>query len=295
MTVASMTGFARSDGSTGGLTWHWEVKSVNGRGLDVRLRLPPGFEDLEPKIRELCAGKLTRGSIAVLLNVKREAGVTSIRLNEEVLGQVLDAAERLRARAPGASYSVEGLIQIRGVLDYAEAEETDGERQQRNQAILAGFAAALDGVVEMRRQEGARLVGLIRDHVARIVHLVETVEASPLRQPEVIRERLRALVARLTDATPALDPDRLYQEAMLLADKADIEEEVQRLRAHCEAATELLAAREPVGRRLDFLAQEFNREANTLCSKSTSAEVTRVGLELKSVIDQLREQVQNVE
>ena len=295
MTVASMTGFARSDGSTGGLTWHWEVKSVNGRGLDVRLRLPPGFEDLEPKIRELCAGKLTRGSIAVLLNVKREAGVTSIRLNEEVLGQVLDAAERLRARAPGASYSVEGLLQIRGVLDYAEAEETDGERQQRNQAILAGFAAALDGVVEMRRQEGARLVGLIRDHVARIVHLVETVEASPLRQPEVIRERLRALVARLTDATPALDPDRLYQEAVLLASRADIREELDRLHAHARAATELLQKGGAIGRRLDFLAQELGRESNTLCAKSNDAALTAIGLEMKVEVEQFREQVQNIE
>jgi uncharacterized protein (TIGR00255 family) len=295
MTLKSMTGFARADGSTGPVAWAWEVRSVNGRGLDLRLRLPPGLESLEPRIREAVGKRISRGSVTVNLNVKRGDGATQIRLNEAALEQVLDALERLRRTTGAAPPQAEALLGIKGVLEVVEAEESEEEMQARAEAMLADLGSALDGMVRARETEGRRLRAVILDQIAAIERLVQAADSAPGRAPEAMRRRLSEQLARLLESGASLDESRLYQEAALLATRADVEEELQRLRAHIAAARELLDASEPAGRRLDFLAQEFNREANTLCSKAIDPEMTRAGLELKAVIDQMREQVQNIE
>ncbi len=295
MSIKSMTGFARADGSTGPVAWHWEVRSVNGRGLDLRLRLPPGFEAMEPRIREAVGKRISRGSVAVNLNVKRGDGATEIRLNEAALTQVLDALERLRKTTGAGPPQAEALLGIKGVLEVVETEESEEELQARAQVMLTGLGEALDGVVRARETEGGRLRAIILDQVKAIERFVAAVAVAPARAPEAIRKRLSEQLARLLETGTSLDENRLYQEAALLATRADVEEELQRLGAHIAAARELLDSSEPAGRRLDFLAQEFNREANTLCSKASDPDMTRAGLELKAVIDQMREQVQNIE
>jgi uncharacterized protein (TIGR00255 family) len=295
MTIKSMTGFARADGVLGHVGWHWELRSVNGRGLDIRLRVPPGFEGLEPRIREAVARRITRGNLTVNLNVKRTHGQTEIRLNEIALRQVLAAVERLRLAAPVGRPSPEALLNVRGVLELVEPEESEVETAQRTEAMLASLESALDGMVRARTDEGGHLREIVVRQLAEIERLATTVEGSPARAPAAIRQRLKEQVGRLLDTGASLDETRLYQEAALLAARADVEEELKRLTAHVAAARALLDSRDPAGRRLDFLAQEFNREANTLCSKAWDAEITRTGLELKAVIDQMREQVQNIE
>jgi uncharacterized protein (TIGR00255 family) len=295
MTIKSMTGFARADGTAGLFAWHWEVRSVNGRGLDVRLRVPPGFEGLEPRIREAVAGRISRGSLTVNLSVKRAHGQTEIRLNEVALRQVLAAVDALRATVPVSPPSAEALLNVRGVLELVEPEESEAEAAQRSEAMLRSLEEALDGMVRARSEEGRRLRDVVAGQVADIERLVDGIERSPSRAPAAVRQRLKEQVGKLLEAGAALDEARLYQEAALLAARADVEEELKRLAAHVAAARDLLGKAEPAGRRLDFLAQEFNREANTLCSKASDPETARSGLELKAVIDQMREQVQNIE
>ena len=295
MTIKSMTGFARADGAAGPVSWHWELRSVNGRGLDIRLRVPPGFESLEPRIREAVGKRVSRGSLTVNLSVKRAHGQTEIRLNEVALKQVLAAVETLRGAAAVGPPSAEALLNVRGVLELVEPEESEAEAAARAEAMLASLDAALDGMVRARADEGGHLKAIVVRQLAEIERLVDGVERSPSRAPAAVRQRLKEQVGRLLEAGVTLDEARLYQEAALLAARADVEEELKRLAAHVAAARELLDSKEPAGRRLDFLAQEFNREANTLCSKAYDAETTRAGLELKAVIDQMREQVQNIE
>jgi len=295
MTIKSMTGFARADGARGSVAWHWEVRAVNGRGLDIRLRLPPGLEGLEPRVREAVAQRITRGSLSISLNVKRSDGATEVRINEAALAQVLAALEGLRARLNAPAPRAEALLALRGVLEVVEREDTESEALARNEAVLASLAEALDGVLRARRAEGGRLEAVIGEQLEAIARLIARIEAAPARSPAAIRQRLAEQLARLIEAGPGLDEQRLHQEAALLATRADVEEELKRLAGHITAARELLAAPQPAGRQLDFLAQEFNREANTVCAKASDAEVTRLGLELKAVIDQMREQVQNIE
>jgi uncharacterized protein (TIGR00255 family) len=295
MTIKSMTGFARSDGAAGPMSWTWEVRSVNGRGVDLRLRLAPGFEALEPQVREGVAQRISRGSLTINLNVKRTEGATQIRLNEVALGQVLAALGRVRSITDVAPPRPEALLAIRGVLEIAEPEESAAEGKACNGAMLASLGTVLDAMVSARAAEGTRLKVIVAQQLAAIERLVGVIAASPARSSEAIRQRLKDQLARIFDTGVALDEVRLYQEAALLATRADIEEELNRLGAHISAARDLLASTEPAGRRLDFLAQEFNREANTICSKANDADTTRAGLELKAVIDQMREQVQNIE
>ncbi len=295
MSLKSMTGFARAEGVRGGTSWTWEVKSVNGRGLDLRMRLPPGFESLEPKVRELVGQAIVRGSVNVGLAVKRADGVSEIRLNEAALKQVVAAAARVQAITGSSAASTEGLLGLRGVLEYVEAGESEDEAEQRTAAMLTSLKSALAELVVSRQAEGSHLATIMRDQLSDIERLVGLVTKAPARSTEAIRRRLEEMVGRILETSIALDPARLHQEAALLATRADVEEELKRLAAHVAAARDLLKAREPVGRKLDFLAQEFNREANTLCSKSNDPDITRAGLDLKTTIDQMREQVQNVE
>lgn len=297
MSVMSMTGFARVDGADVGASWYWELRSVNGRGLDVRLRLPPGSERLELQARELVGKRLTRGNVNLQLMQRRTVNATKLALNEEALEQILKVGEKLRKRLGAPAPTIEGLLGLRGVLEAVEVEESEDLLTARVEAQLGDLALGLTKLVEARAGEGVRLGRLVDGQVSRIADLIEAVENSPARSAEAIASRLREQVRRITNDVSAgsLDPSRLHQEAVLLAAKADIEEELQRLRAHVAAARELLDSETAIGRRLDFLSQEFNREANTLCSKSNDADVTKIGLELKTTIEQMREQVQNIE
>jgi uncharacterized protein (TIGR00255 family) len=295
MSIKSMTGFARAEGATGRITWHWELRSVNGRGLDIRLRLPSGNEALEPKVREAAGRHLTRGSITISLNIAHETGGQELRLNEQALAQVVAAAERIRQLTEVAPPRADGLLALKGVLEVVDHEEDPEVAAARQHAMLQSLEEALLALVEARAAEGARLAKVLGNHISEIERLVAKVESSPARTPAAIEARIKEQVARILDPDSGIDPARLHQEAVLIATRADVEEELKRLHAHIGAARELLQEQGPVGRKLDFLAQEFNREANTLCSKSGDVDITRAGLALKTVIDQLREQVQNIE
>jgi uncharacterized protein (TIGR00255 family) len=291
-----MTGFARTEGTIASASWHWEVRSVNGRGLDLRLRLPAGLEYLEPRVREAVGRHVSRGSINITLASERSGATAEFRLNERALAEVMRASDRIRSLTDAAPPRIDGLISIKGVLDVIEPEDDPAQVEARADAMLKSLDEVLTALVAARAAEGARLATALDMHLAEIERLVGVVRSSPARTPEAIAERLREQVKRLLDAgNGSFDPQRLHQEAVLLATRADVEEELQRLTSHIGAARELLASAEAVGRKLDFLAQEFNREANTLCSKANDIEITRAGLALKTVIDQLREQVQNIE
>jgi uncharacterized protein (TIGR00255 family) len=295
MTMKSMTGFARSDGAAGILSWHWEVRSVNGRGLDIRTRVPPGFEALETRLRDAVNKRLSRGSVNITLAIKRTQGEPELRLNEKALDQVLAAIERLKTRVAVGPPAAEALLNIKGLIELVEPEESEGEAQERTERMLASLDSALDGLVRSRAEEGARLQSILSEQIASIAALVAMIERMPARTPEAIRQRLKQQVDRLLETGNSFDENRLHQEAVLLAARADIEEELKRLSAHIAAAKDLVKSSEPVGRKFDFLSQEFNREANTLCSKANDTDITRAGLELKVIIDQMREQVQNIE
>jgi len=294
MALESMTGFARADGGTD-LRWTWEIRSVNGKGLDVRMRLPPGFERLEPAIRERVAARLSRGNVQVLLSVDRPTSGQRVTIDEGVLDQVIDAMARIGQRLAVQPPTLDGILSIRGVVNLEEADADEEARAAVDAEIMAGLDQALGDLAQSRQREGSAIGALLATRLDEIATLAHRAEVSPARQPEVIRARLAEQVAALLDAAPALDPDRLHQDAVLLATKADIREEIDRLNAHVAAARDMLAKGGAVGRRLDFLAQEFNREVNTLCAKSNDRGVTAIGLEMKAVVDQLREQIQNLE
>ena len=296
MTISSMTGFARSEGQTDTSAWTWEVKSVNAKGLDLRFRIPPGFERLEPAIRNRAQERFRRGSVTLSLGVSWNNGNAGFRINREVLEELLAALPEIRKQFPDAGPpSLDGLLGLRGVIEQTAIELSDKDKEAMDAAILASLDAALDALAAMRGEEGGRLesslVGML-DDIARLADEAETMAAV---QPDAIHKRLKAQVQELLDASPALPGDRLAQEVALLASKADLREELDRLKAHQEAARDLVAGSGAVGRKLDFLCQEFNREANTLCSKSQDVDLTRIGLDLKAAIEQFREQVQNIE
>jgi uncharacterized protein (TIGR00255 family) len=290
-----MTGFARADGVGDGVRWTWEIRGVNGKGLDIRLRIPPGFERLELAARERIGARLTRGNIQATLTVQREGAAVRLRVNEDVLAEVLAAMKTIGGRIEVGPPTLDGILAIRGVVDVIEADADESGRAALDEKILAGLDRALADLNLMRTREGAAIATALRIRIDEIERLTRAAAASPLRTPEAIRARLAEQIAALLDAAPALDPDRLHQEAVLLATKADIAEEIDRLDAHVAAARALLGEGGPAGRRLDFLAQEFNREVNTLCAKSNDRGLTAIGLDLKAVVDQLREQIQNLE
>lgn len=295
MALSSMTGFARAAGGSGPWTWTWEARSVNGRGLDLRLRLPSGYDSLEPAARAAAAERFQRGSLTLLLNLDEAAEGAGWRINEAALEQAVAAARALKERLPEAALSVDGLLSLRGVLETGAPPEAEPERAAREAAMLASLIEALDALREARRAEGRRLQALLESQLAEIARLSREARATAAAQPEALKQRLKEQVAALLEAAPPLSEERLAQEAALLAVRADVREELDRLDAHVAAARELIAAGGAVGRRLDFLAQELNREANTLCSKSADVALTRIGLEVKAVIDQFREQAANVE
>jgi len=290
-----MTGFARVEGTFADFRWHWEIRSVNGRGLDIRLRLPQGFERLEPGVRGLLQKRLARGSLTVGLQLHRTQPAGALRINDAALSAVLAACETLMASGKVEAPRADGLLALKGVIEVDEEATDDDTRAGLDAALMETFEDALSRLVEMRMTEGAHLAEILETRMGEIEALADGANANPSRTPEAITRRIEGQVKDLVDTTSALDPQRLHQEAVLLATKADIREELDRLKAHVAGVRDLLAGSGAVGRKLEFLAQEFNREANTICSKSNDVALTRTGLEMKSVVDQLREQVQNVE
>jgi uncharacterized protein (TIGR00255 family) len=296
MAIASMTGFGRAEGVHDGMNWVWEARSVNGRGLDVRLRLPPGNDAIEPSVREVTGKRIVRGNVSATLTLERQSNGGAVRLNEQVLGEILRAADRVKEITGGARPDTAALLSMKGVLELGDAGiDPPDVRIGRERALIAGFELAAGRLADARRAEGARLEAVIRDQISEIERLTAAVRASPSRSIDAIQGRIKEQMSRLLESADTLDQDRLHQEAVLVATRADVEEELARLDAHVEAARAILDEPSAVGRKLDFLAQEFNREANTLCSKANAVDITRLGLALKTVIDQLREQVQNVE
>jgi uncharacterized protein (TIGR00255 family) len=293
VTIASMTGFARAEGETSGLTWVWEARSVNGRGLDVRCRLPPGLDRLDPTVRVETARRLKRGNVSVTLSLSRAAGAAPFTIDRAVLDQVLALQTELHGRVDRAPPRLESLLLVPGVLDRGGLAEAVDEAVEK--ALLAGFAEALARLVAARSEEGGRLRSVLLAEIDEMERLAAEAAASAALRPEAVRERLRLQVQDLLGSVPALSEERLAQEAALLAAKGDIREELDRLSAHVAQARAMLGEGGAIGRRLDFLSQEFNRESNTLCSKSQDVALTRIGLALKTVIDQFREQIQNVE
>ncbi len=277
------------------MTWTWEIKSVNGRSLDLRVRVPSGAEQLEAGVRELAPQHLSRGNLQIGLSIDRSQMPMSFRINRALLEQLVAVTRELEAELPAAPPRLDGLLAVRGVLEVAEDPESEDTSAKRNAAMLSDLQTALKQLVKVRRDEGRRLQPVVAGHVDEIERLVTVAAKSAEAQPDALRARLKAQVEELLQASPALPEERLAQEAALLASKADVREELDRLRAHIEAARALLVEGGPVGRRLDFLCQELNREANTVCSKSAGAELTNLGLSLKTTIEKLREQVQNIE
>jgi uncharacterized protein (TIGR00255 family) len=294
MAIASMTGFAREAGVTGPFQWAWEIKSVNGRGLDVRLRVPPGFDAVGEEARTQVQRAFGRGQCQLNLSLTRAATSPRVKVNEEALQALVQALGRIALPANVGPASIDGLLAVRGVV---EVEDTADEElgAELSGELRAGVARAVEALRQSRAAEGRALAAVIEGQLAAIADLARQAEHNPARQPEAVRARLETQVATLLGAAPALDPERLHQEAVLLAAKADIREELDRLVAHIAAARELLAAGGAVGRRLDFLAQELGRETNTLCAKANDVSLSRIGLDLKAVVEQFREQVQNVE
>ncbi|MFL9827989.1 YicC/YloC family endoribonuclease [Rhodoplanes sp. SY1] len=295
MALSSMTGFARSHGTSGPYSFAWEIKSVNAKGLDVRLRLPPGWDAVEPPVRARAAEVLSRGTVYANLTLDRPGAQPVVRVNEAVLAAVLDTLKSLAGRVTAEPPRLDGILSVKGVVEVAEAEESEDDRRAAEAALVVGFAQALDGLATMRRHEGAALGRLLGQRLDEITGLVARAEAAPGRKAEAIRQRLADQVAALLETSERFDADRLHQEAILIASKADVREELDRLVAHVAQAKSMIAKGGAVGRRLDFLSQELNREANTVCSKSNDLELTNIGLELKSVVEQFREQVQNLE
>ena len=295
MVLSSMTGFARSHGGSGPYTFEWELKSVNAKGFDLRLRLPPGWDELEAFAKKRAGEVLSRGTVYANLNLKRSNAVSAVRINEDVLASIIKVAGTLAQRIDAVAPSIDGLLGIKGVIEVVEPESDEAEDKAAMDAAARAFEEALDHLVEMRRREGAALGQILQQRTDEIERLANKAEAAPGRKPEAIRTRLAEQIAALLETSDRFDADRLNQEAIMIATKADIREELDRIASHVAQAREMINKGGPVGRRLDFLAQEFNREVNTCCSKSNDIELTNTGLEMKNVVEQFREQVQNLE
>jgi uncharacterized protein (TIGR00255 family) len=295
MALSSMTGFARSRGASGPYAFEWELKSVNAKGLDFRTRLPPGWDELEAIVKKRAGEALSRGTVYANLNVKRASPVSTIRINEEVLASIIKVSALLAGKIDAVAPSIDGLLAIKGVIEVVEPESDEAEDKAAKAAAAAAFDQALADLVEMRRREGVTLGQILAQRMDEIEKLANKAEGAPGRKPDAIKARLAEQVAALLEASDRFDPDRLNQEAIMVAAKADIREELDRIASHISQAREMIGKGGPIGRRLDFLAQEFNREVNTCCSKSNDLELTNTGLEMKNVVEQFREQVQNLE
>ena len=295
MALSSMTGFARGHGVAGAYAWNWEIKAVNAKGLDVRLRLPPGWDAVEMPARKRASEELSRGTVYANLTVERKGVTSAVKVNEQVLAAVLSTLKGLSGKIEAAPATLDGILALKGVIEVSDEDEREDERRAAEAAIAKGFDKALAELSTMRREEGATLGKVLSARLSEIAALAARAEKAPGRKPEAIKARLAEQVATLLAASQRFDSDRLHQEAVMLAAKADIREELDRLASHVAQAQKLLTDGGAVGRKLDFLAQELHRESNTLTAKANDVELTNIGLELKTVVEQFREQVQNLE
>lgn len=295
MPLASMTGFARAQGASGAYAWAWELKSVNAKGLDLRLRLPASWDAIEAPARAALTKLLARGTISALLTIDRSGAAPSVRVNEDVLGALVEAAKKAASRFGVSPPGLDSLLGMKGVIEVADSEERPEEKQAAEKAVVQGFEQALKELSAMRVREGDALKHILSERIDEIAKLTAAADASPARKAEAIRAKLIEQVKTLLDTGEKFDADRLHQEAVMLAAKADIREELDRLTTHVAAVRKLLSDGGPVGRKLDFLAQELNRESNTLCAKANDVSLTAIGLDLKAAVDQFREQVANLE
>jgi uncharacterized protein (TIGR00255 family) len=295
MALSSMTGFARSHGASGPYVFEWELKSVNAKGFDLRTRLPPGWDELEAFAKKRAGEVLSRGTVYANLSVKRTGAASTIRINEEVLASIVKVAGVLAGKIDAVAPSIDGLLGIKGVIEVVEPESSEAEDKAAKAAAAAAFDQALLDLVEMRQREGMTLGQILIQRMDELERLAQKAEVAPGRKPEAIKARLAEQIAALLETSDRFDPDRLNQEALLIAAKADIREELDRIASHVSQTREMISKGGPIGRRLDFLAQEFNREVNTCCSKSNDLELTNTGLAMKNVVEQFREQVQNLE
>jgi len=294
--INSMTGFARASAQYGNYNWTWEVRSVNSKGLDVRLRIPSGFDVLDLPARKAISQRFKRGSVALSLNISHSQDQTGYRINQDLLNQLIDVMKMVEAKVPGVNApSVDGLMGLRGVIETVDDSESEAEREAAFGKMMISLEEALDDLLTNRISEGGRMESVLHGHIDEIEHLCTKAEACAGAQPDVLRKRLVRQLKDVMEDLPDLDQERIAQEAAILMTKADVREELDRLRAHIEGARDLLVKGSPCGRKLDFLCQEFNREANTLCSKAQDVDLTRIGLDFKATIDQFREQVQNIE
>jgi uncharacterized protein (TIGR00255 family) len=296
-----MTGYARAQGADDRRHWVWEARSVNGRNLEIRCRVPPGFDRLENPARAAIGQRLKRGNVSLTLTVTSERRTRPLRINRALLDELAALAEEVRKTTGAAALSVDGLLRVRGVIE----EEDDGEDAADeaalaalDKALAATLEGALKGLVDARAAEGQALARVLGGHVDEIEALCKRAGERALGQIGLVKSRFETQLAELLGRAPPVSEERLAQEIALLAGKADVREELDRLAAHIAQARTLLAEARPdnpVGRKFDFLCQEFNREANTLCSKSADIELTRIGIDLKGAVERMREQVQNVE
>ncbi len=288
-----MTGFARTEGGVGEERWSWELKSVNGRGLDLRFRMPPQFDSVEVIARQAITRRFSRGSITIRLNFSSGVQGPHLKVNRDVLDQLLDLSQALsmdRIKPP----RIDALLAIKGVVEVVEFEQ-EGSRDETDRAVLKGFDEALDLLETSREQEGSRLLDRLSEHLNEIDNLTSRIRSSDSARPDALKDRLNRYLAGLSDIVLPIPEERIAQEVALLLVKTDVNEELDRLSVHIQQARQLLVDNGPVGRKFDFLSQEFNREANTLCAKVSDMQNKRIGLELKTIIDRLREHVQNVE
>lgn len=294
MALSSMTGFARQTGSSGPFQWAWELKSVNGRGLDIKSRVPSGFDMITDAIRLLIQKNLTRGQCHLSLIITKSDSPPQISIHEKLLNELIQKLDHIPLPAHITPASLDGLLSLPGIIQYNENIDPSSNDEIVRQIQETG-EQLIPALTEARRKEGLKLEQIIKDQMVQLLSLVDEAEHHPSRQPEAIKEKLTKQVKQLLDTDLSLDPDRLHQEAVLIAARVDIREELDRLKAHIEAVHSLLAHDNAVGRRLDFLAQEFGRETNTLCAKANDVSLSRIGLQMKAQVEQFREQVQNVE
>ena len=290
-----MTGFARVESQIDGFAWVWELKSVNGKALDLRFRFPAGYDALEAPCKALLGDRIKRGSINVSLNITEAARAAQLKINETVLGQVIALLKSLEGAIDAAPPRLDGLLGMRGVMELVDDQPDPAMREARLVALTASFGQAADALLAARDSEGERIGRVLGTRLDEISGFISDAERSAATQPDAIRARFKQQIADLLDGASPVSEDRLAQELALILARADVREELDRLTAHVQGARELLAEGLGVGRRFDFLCQEFNREANTVCSKSADLGLTRTGLGLKAAIEQLREQVQNIE
>ena len=295
MTLSSMTGFGRSNNSFENYSWVWELKSVNGKGLDLRTRIPQGFDTLDKHVKSVAKKVLFRGTLNILLQIKKDGVETVLNVNEDVLNKLIIIAKDAAIKHNLPMPSIDNLLTIRDVIEVNNDDTPDYTEKGRDKAVKLSFDEALKSLISSREEEGAAtycMLSLILDDINRLLSEAEVIG---LKQPELLKEKYEKKLGSLFDNKQDIDQDRLAQEIVLLALKSDIKEETDRLNAHIVSARKLLLTDGPVGRKLEFLTQEFNREINTLCSKSSDIRLTNIGLSLKASIDQFREQVLNVE